>query len=134
MKETWGRRLPWPPARGAGTRQLLVLHMTFLSKLSETLKEVYCNVNNLSLVASVFLIPVEAGVCWPGRGPHTQGWAPSCPLADPARGELGQVLNQPVGGPDWGFCFLDVGLGTDVPGTCGCECQALTVGTWHQAS
>lgn len=56
--------------------------MTFLLKLSETLKEVYRNVNNLSLLASVFLLQWgrSRGALWPlsqTRMPRlgTAGWA-----------------------------------------------------------
>lgn len=61
--------LRWEGSHQPDPGQLSVLHMTFLLKLSETLKEVYCNVNNLSLVASVFLLHegksrgVHSGLC-----------------------------------------------------------------------
>ena len=65
----------------------VILHTTFLLKLSETLKGVYCNVNNLSLVAIVFLLQgdkswgLHPGLC---LRPTCPGWAPwtehLCPM------------------------------------------------------
>lgn len=60
-------------------------------KLSETLKEVYCNVNNLSLAASVFLILAGAGCpLWPLPRTHMPRAALPLMLPKPAN-EEGQV-------------------------------------------
>ena len=73
MKEAppcWGRKssrthlhatLPREGVLSARPWTAVILHTTFLLKLSETLKEVYCNVNNLSLVAIVFLLQWVTG-------------------------------------------------------------------------
>lgn len=67
----------------------VILHTTFLLKLSETLKEVYCNVNNLSLVAIVFLLQWDkswgllSGLCLrptrPGGARWTEHLCPTPP-------------------------------------------------------
>ena len=99
MKEApwcWGGRprcaplhatLPREGVLSARPRTAVILHMTFLLKLSETLKEVYCNVNNLSLLASVFLLQwgrsrgVRSGLCLRPARPGWAQWAGhSCPL------------------------------------------------------
>lgn len=117
--------------------QLSILHMTFLLKFPETLKEVYCNVNNLPLVASVFLTQwgesggLCSGLCprpaCPGLG--TVVWGPGCPLALAPAGSWAGLSGRGGHGEDvmWAFALWTWGAG--VLGTCGCEWQAMAIGT-----
>lgn len=100
-----------PPAHGLHRRVLWARPWTAIAfahdnplKLSETLKEVYCNVNNLSLAASVFLILAGAGCpLWPLPRTHMPRAALPLMLPKPANGRVRLGLFPPGCGA-WSRC------------------------------